>query len=284
VPLIFIALFLFSFSFASEAERFGAGSRELSRGNAMAADTSAFFASYWNPGMLAFRRDIAAGLHAEHRSAGMSGGSFGVDAGAGSRMGIGMAVLSRDDFITGYTGLGYRMSKKDGVGFSFSTMYLINEFQSPLSFDLGWFRYWSASWQSGLLIRNIGFNSKLSASWQRGNYKAFRPKTFEAGLTRRSLLAGKPASVSLSVISYQEADTLFVFDPDIHVFKGRFGFELETGKNKSLRFGIDGKDPAIGWSYAFDIANKILFLDYAIIYEWEADALNPLSLSLRMKF
>jgi hypothetical protein len=284
VPLILTVLFLISISFAAEPERLGAGSRELARGNAMAADTSAFFVSYWNPGMLAFKRNLSAGLHGEKRSPSMDGGTFGIDAGVGNRMGIGATFILRDDYIIGYTGLGYRISKKDGIGFSLSSMYLIDEFQSPLSFDLGWFRYWNAKWQSGLSIRNLGFNSKLSASWRGNDYEAFRPKTFEAGLTHRNLLAGKPASVSLSVLSYQEADTLFVFDPDWHVFKGRFGIELETNPGKTLRIGIDGKSPTAGWSQAFKVGNKTLSLDYAIIYEWEAEVLNPLSLSLRMKF
>jgi len=284
VPFIIIILFFLSFSFAQDAERLGAGSRELARGNAMAADTSAFFAAYWNPAMLAFKRNLSVGLHGEARSSNMNGGAFGIDAGAGSRMGIGMATLLRDNDIIGYAGLGYRISKKDGIGFSLSMINRIDEFQSPLSFDLGWFKHWNAKWQSGLLIRNLGFNSKLSASWQRNNYDAYRPKAFEAALTHRNLLSGKPVSVSLSVLSYQEADTLFVFDPDLHVFKGRLGFEFETSHNKSLRIGIDGKNPTAGWSHAFNINNKILFLDYAIIYEYEASKLNPLSLTLRMKF
>jgi len=316
MPFVFAVLLFVSFLFAEDeyvfdpfAERMGAGSREIAKGGTGVADTSAFFAAYWNPGMLAFKRHIGAALHAEHSSQSRSGGSFGIEGGAGNRMGVGMVFILRGDedifwedqdrnpighatplFIFGYTGLGYRISKKDGFGVSLSMIYdrldynkdigFVSEFQSPLSFDLGWFRFWNEKWQSGLQIRNLGFNSKLSASWRRnlsregdGVY-ALRPKTFEAGLTHRNLLLGKPASVSLSLLSYQEADTLFVFDPDLHSFKSKFGFEWRVINNGDLRFGIDHKKPSIGCGYALDAGSNVIFIDYA----W------PLSLTLRMKF
>jgi len=303
------------------AERMGAGSRELAKGNAAAADTSTFSAAYWNPGMLAFKRNLAIALHAENRSLDRAGGSFGIEGATGNRMGVGMSILFRGDtdfllideddndqgtatpfFMLGYAGLGYRLSKADGIGISLSIAYdrlglgsewdVVNEYQSPLSIDVGWFRFWNAKWQSGLQIRNLGLNSKLSAAWRRNPSRdnalpssdALRPKTFEAAVIHRNLLLGKPVSVSLSLQSYQVADTLFVFDPDWHIFKGKFGFEWRAIANGDLRCGIDGQNPSIGWGYGFNIANKILWIDYAFIYEWEADLLNPLSLTLRMKF
>jgi len=303
------------------AERMGAGSRELAKGNAAVADTSAFSAAYWNPGMLAFKRDLGVALHAENRSLNRVGGSFGIEGNAGSRMGIGMAVLFRGDtdfllideddnnrgtavpfFMLGYAGLGYRLNRTNGIGVSLSIAYdrlglnsewgVANEYQSPISFDVGWFKFWNEKWQSGLQIRNFGFNSKLSAAWRRNpsrdnslpSSEALRPKTFELGVVHRNLLLHRPASVSLSLLSYQVADTLFVFDPDWHIFKSRFGFEWRAISNGDLRFGIDGKNPSVGWGYGFNIGSKTLWVDYAFIYEWEADLLNPLSLTLRMKF
>jgi hypothetical protein len=256
------------------AERIGAGSRELAKGNAAVADSSAFLAAYWNPGMLAFKRDLSIALHGENRSLEKTGGSFGIESGIGNRMGIGTAFLFRDDmdFMLGYTGLGYRLSKADGIGISLSITYdMLNEYQSPLSLDLGWFRFWNEKWQSGLQIRNLGFNE-------------LRPKIFEAGITHRNLLLGKPASVSLSLASYQAADTLSVFEPDWHIFKSRFGFEWRAIANGDLRFGIDGKNPSMGCGYAFRISEKTFIIDYAFIYEWEADLLNPLSFTIRMRF
>jgi len=303
------------------AERMGAGSRELAKGNVAVADTAAFSAAYWNPGMLAFKRNLGIALHAENRSLDRVGGSLGIEGSVGGRMGVGMAVLFRGDtdfllideddnnrgtampfFMLGYAGLGYRLDKTNGIGVSLSIAYdrlgldsewgVADEYQSPISFDLGWFKFWNEKWQSGLQIRNLGFNSKLSAAWRRNpsrdnslpSSNALRPKTFELGVTHRNLLLQRPASVSLSLLSYQVADTLFVFDPDWHIFKSRFGIEWRTIPNGDLRFGIDGKNPSLGWGYGFNIGSKTLWLDYAFIYEWDADLLNPLSLALRMKF
>jgi len=283
-------MLLLSISFAAKQklgnmDAVAAGSRELAKGNAAVADTTAFFTAYWNPGMLAFRRDLAVALHGESRSLEQYGGSFGIEGGAGGRMGIGGVILFRenknDQGMLGYAGLGYRLNKTNGIGISLSAIYE-NEYQSPLSFDLGWFKFWNEKWQSGLQIRNLGFNSKLSAADPSGY--ALRPKTFEAGVVHRNLLLHKPASVSLSLLSYQMADTLFVFDPDRHIFKGRFGFEWRAIQSGNLRFGIDGKNPSVGLGYGFNIENKILWIDYAFIYEWDADLLNPLSLTLSMKF
>jgi hypothetical protein len=66
--------------------------------------------------------------------------------------------------------------------------------------------------------------------------------------------------------------------------KGRFGFEWEVINNGDLRFGLNETNPSAGIGYAFNIFGKTLFADYAIIYEREAGELNPLSLTLRMKF
>jgi hypothetical protein len=259
VPFILTILLLFSFSFA-KGEPLGAGAKELAKGNAAVADTSAFFAAYWNTGMLAFKRDLSIAAHLDNRSLGRAGGAFGIDAGVGNRVGIGAALLARKDSTesdtvayTGYIGLGYRLSKTDAVGFSY---------QNPFSFNMGWFKFWNEKWQSGLQIG---------------------AKAIEAGVTHRNLFFSKPASVSLSLLSYQE-DSILAFDPDEHVLRGRFGFEWRGVTNGDLRLGIDGKNPSVGWGYAFCIGDKILFIDYALMYEWEADLLNPLSLSLRMKF
>ena len=227
------------------------GSKELAKGTAVVADSSAFSAVYWNSGMLAFKRDLTMALNVEKHKLSRTGGSFGIESGVGNRMGIGGAVLFIDDFILYYAGLGYRLSKADGIGVSLSVSYdMVDEYQDHLAFDLGWFRFWSEKWQSGLQIRNLGFNS--------------RDKSFEVGITHRNLLLSKPASVSLSVASNQDIDT----------FKGKFGFEWRAVTNGDLRFGIDGKDPSIGWGYDFNIREKIISIDYAY----------PFSFAIRMKF
>ena len=236
------------------------GSKEQAKGTAVVADSSAFSVAYWNPGMLAFKRDLSMSLNAEKHHLGRPDGSFGIENGVGNRMGIGGAVFFIDDFILYYAGLGYRFSKADGVGISLSVSYdMIEEYQSPVALDLGWFRFWSEKWQSGLQIRNMGSDS--------------RAKSVEAGLTHRNLLLSKPASVSLSIVSSQISDTLSVFDKDGYVLKGKFGFEWRAVPNGDLRFGINGKKPVVGWGYDFNVRDKVISVDYA----------SPLSVSLRVR-
>jgi hypothetical protein len=148
-----------------------------------------------------------------------------------------------DVSIRGYAGLSYRLNKANGIGVSLSA-----ESQSPLSFDIGWFRFWNSKWQSGAQVRNLGSDDS-------------REEVFEAGLTHRNLLLGKPVSASLMLSGRSSV-------------KGSFGFEWEAIKNTDLRFGLDEKSPNAGIGYAFHIGDKTLFADYAI----------PLSLTLRMKF
>jgi hypothetical protein len=254
VPFIFLIIALmFSLSFAD--------SRALARGNAMIADSSASFATYQNPGMLAFKKDLALALHAENNNSNGIGGSFGIENGIGNRMGIGVAAMlgrgedtlfigetdsitkHADISIRSYAGLSYRLNKANGIGVSLSA-----ESESPLSFDLGWFRFWNSKWQSGAQIRNLGSDDS-------------RTETFEAGVIHRNLLLGKPASASLMLFGRSQV-------------KGRFGFEWEVINNGDLRFGLNETSPSAGIGYAFNICGKTLFADYAI----------PLSLTLRMKF
>jgi hypothetical protein len=154
------------------------------------------------------------------------------------------SITKRADIsVRGYAGLSYRLNKANGIGVSLSA-----ESQSPLSFDLGWFRFWNEKWQSGALVRNLGADDS-------------RNEIFEAGVIHRNLLLGKPVSASLMLLGRSAV-------------KGRFGFEWEAIKNGDLRFGLDEKSPNAGIGYAFQICDKTLFADYAI----------PLSLTLRMKF
>jgi hypothetical protein len=148
-----------------------------------------------------------------------------------------------DISIRGYAGLSYRINKSNGIGVSLSA-----ERQGPLSFDLGWFRFWNEKWQSGLQVRNLGSDDS-------------RTEIFEAGVTHRNLLLSKPVSASLMLSGRSSV-------------KGGFGLEWEAVKNTDLRFGLDEKSPNAGIGYAFHICDKTLFADYAI----------PLSFTLRMKF
>ena len=124
-------------------ERMATGGRELGRGNIGAADTSAMPSAYFNPALLAFRSNVGYALAAEKRDLDRAGGSLGIESSVGKRMGIGAAVLYRTDldfevinsddetvgsaqpyFTTTYIGVGYRLTRKDGIGFSLAMSYV----------------------------------------------------------------------------------------------------------------------------------------------------------------
>lgn len=309
-------------------ERMGAGARELGRGNTGGADTGSAPGAYWNPGLLGMRRDLALSLGGENRDLDRAGGYLGVESGAGKRMGVGMAVLFRGDrdfqvisdddedlgtaqpwFMMAYVGMGYRLSRIDGIGFSFSFSYdnldlashytdadMVDAYQSPVALNLGWYREWNARWTSGVVVRNLGLNSKLSASWQRNpsrdnslsTTEAYRPKVLQVSLGYHAPLFGRKTNLWLDVLDYQVADTLLVFDPDWHIWKSRLGIETEVIPQGMVRLGLEDRNPSLGLGYTFlvrwDRKRIPIALDYALLYEWDAELWNPLSFSLSTRF
>ena len=309
-------------------ERMGAGARELGRGNTGTADTAALPGAYWNPGLLGFRRHLAVALHGENRDLDRAGGSLGIEGGAGARMGVGLGVLFRGDtdfqvvsdddqnlgsaspyFMMAYLGLGYRLSRMDGVGFSlafsrenlgvagfYDDIEMVDEYQSPVSINIGWHRIWNERWSSGVMVRNLGLNSRLSAAWDRNPSRdnslsstdALRPKVLQVGVGYHAPLLGRPAHLWIEMLDYQVADTLLVFDPDWHVWKARLGFESEIIDRGFVRSGLDDGNPSVGLGYCFELRmgrrRVPLQVDYALVYEWEAGLWNPLSFGLRSAF
>ena len=89
----------------------------------------------------------------------------------------------------------------------------------------------------------------------------------------------------MEAIDYQVADTLLVFDPQLHVWTGRVGFECEVIPDGTVRIGMDDLDAMLGFGYKFHVRigkKKYLFdVNYALTYESRADLWNPLSFGLR---
>ena len=312
-------------SFDGFVERMGAGTRELGRGNTGTADTAAQPAAFWNPAILGFRTELSYSLHAEKRDLDRTGGSLGIENRVGSRMGIGAAVLYRGDvafdvineddekvgtaspyFTMAYVGLGYRISRKDAIGLSFSMSYdnlgvsgyyddvdLVDGYQSPVTFNLGWIRQWDEKWSTSVVIRNLSFSRNLSATWTKNpsqdnsvaSTEGVRPKVLQIGLGYRSTIYGMPVSSWMEAIDYQIADTLLAFDPDLHVWTGRVGVEWEAIPNGTLRVGMDDADYMIGVGYRFEIRvskTRLPFdVSYALLYESEVGLWNPLSFGIK---
>ncbi|PJJ40872.1 hypothetical protein [Hallerella succinigenes] len=306
-------------------ERMATGGRELGRGNIGAADTSAMPSVYFNPALLAFRSNVGYALAAEKRDLDRAGGSLGIESSVGKRMGIGAAVLYRTDldfevinsddetvgsaqpyFTTTYIGVGYRLTRKDGIGFSLAMSYdnldisgdyedadLVDSYQSPVVLNLGWHREWNEHWSTAVVIRNLSFSKNLSAKWTRNasndnsveQSEGVRPKVLQIGLGYHTKLLERPISVWMEALDYQVADTLLVFDPDWHIWTGRFGMEWEALENLIVRGGFDEFNYTFGLGYKFSLRlgkRKYFFqIDYALVYESQAELWNPLSFGFR---
>jgi len=306
-------------------ERMGAGTREMGRGNTGSADTASMPGAYWNPGILGFRQNTNYTLNADKRDLDRMGGNAGVETKVGNRMGVGFAMLYRGDlafdvineddetvgtatpyFTMMYLGFAYRATRQDAFGLSLSMSYdnldisehiegyeVVDDYRSPVTINLGWLRQWNDKWSTSVVIRNLSFSENLSAKWDRNtstdnslpSTEGVRPKVLQIGLGYRSHIMGKPVYAWMEAIDYQVADTLLAFDPQLHVWTGRVGFECDIIEGGTVRAGMDDLDFTFGLGYKFNVRigkKKYLFdVNYALLYESDAGLWNPLSFGLR---
>ena len=306
-------------------ERMGAGTREMGRGNTGTADTASQPGAYWNPAILGFRENLNYTLNADKRDLDRMGGSAGIESKVGNRMGVGFAMLYRGDlafdvvneddetvgtatpyFTMMYLGFAYRATRRDAFGLSLSMSYdnldisehvegyeVVDDYRSPVTINLGWIRQWNNNWSTSVVIRNLSFSENLSAKWDRNtstdnslaSTEGVRPKVLQIGLGYRSHIMGKPVYAWMEAIDYQVADTLLAFDPQLHVWTGRVGFECDIIEDGTVRVGMDDLDFTFGLGYKFHVRvgkKKYQFdANYALLYESEAGLWNPLSFGLR---
>lgn len=306
-------------------ERMGAGARELGRGNTGSADTASTPGAYWNPAILGFRENLNVTISGDRRELDRMGGAFGIENKVGNRMGVGFAMLYRGDlafdvineddetmgtatpyFTMMYLGFAYRATRRDAFGVSLSMSYdnmdvseyyegwdLVDDYRSPVTFNLSWLRQWNEKWSSSVVIRNLSFGENLSAKWTKNastnnsvaSSEGVRPKVLQVGLGYRSKLFNKPIYAWMEAIDYQVADTLLAFDPDLHVWTGRVGFEYEVIPDGTLRLGMDDQDFTFGMGYRFHIRvgkkRYPLDVNYALAYESEAELWTPVSFGIR---
>jgi hypothetical protein len=222
-------------------------------------------------------------------------------------------VIDEDDETLGsatpfftmmYLGFAYRATRQDAFGLSLSMSYdnldiaeyysgVEESFRSPVTINLGWYRQWNSKWTSAVVIRNLSFSKNLSAKWTKNpssdnslaSTEGVRPKVLQIGLGYHSTIKGKPVRAWLEALDYQVADTLLAFDPQLHVWTGRVGFECEVIPNATVRVGMDDLDWMIGAGYKFDIRigrkKYPIEVNYAFLYETRAGLWSPFSLGLR---
>ena len=279
-------------------ERMSGGVRELGRGNTGSADTASMPGAFWNPALVGKRMGVGfAMLYRGDRD---------------------FKVIDDDDETVGtakpffsmfYLGFAYRATRQDAFGLSLSMSYdnldvaeHLNEmygidaedsFRSPVTINLSWFRQWNEKWSSSVVIRNLSFSKNLSARWTKNPSKdnslasteGVRPKVLQIGLGYRSRIMGKPVYAWMEALDYQVADTLLAFDPQLHVWTGRVGFECEVVPNATLRVGMDDLNWMLGAGYKFELnigrKKYPLEINYAFLYETSAGLWSPFTLGLR---
>ena len=287
-------------------ERMGGGVRELGRGNTGTADTATMPAAYWNPALLGFRENIGITVNFEKRDLDRVGGAIGVEGKVGKRMGVGFAMLYRGDtdfkviddndetlgeaepfFTMFYLGFAFRATRQDAFGLSLSMSYdnldvaryfegieMEDSFRSPVTINLSFSRNLSARW-----TKNPSKDNSLAST------EGVRPKVLQIGLGYRTTLFGKNVNAWMEALDYQVADTLLAFDPQLHVWTGRVGFECEVIPNGTLRVGMDDLDWMFGAGYKFDIrVGRKKFpieVNYAFLYETRAGIWTPFTIGLR---
>lgn len=309
-------------------ERMGVGIEEQGRGNTGTSYSKYGNSAYWNPALLALSEGVSLNAAAEQRTLDRLGYALGAQGGVGKRAGVGGVVAVRmdrdfevideeDDNLgtakpslgMGWVGVGWRLTRRDEVGFSMAFSWadlsvaefyqdidMIDEQQGNSSLTVGYHRSLNAHWDLGVVVRNIGFNSNMSARWEQvtsrdntlPSSQTFRPKVVQVGLRYANLLFGQPVALYLEVLDYQMADTLWVWDNDWHEQQARMGIEWQALERGSLRMGFNHGHWSWGASYEFRIRGQgrdwPLFVDWALLWETYAQQWNPLSVGVRTNF
>ena len=224
-------------------------------------------------------------------------------------------VIDEDDETLGtaspmftmmYLGFSYRLTRQDAIGVSLVMSYdnldvakyyddikLEDGYRSPVTLNIAWLRQINDKWSIAVQAKNLSFSKNLNAKWTKTtssdnsveSTEGFRPKTLQIGLGYQSRLFGKRANLWLEAIDYQMSEAFIACDPDEHYWTARLGAEYEVIPNGMVRAGIDETNFTAGLGYKFDIRigkKKWPFdINYALIYESEADLWNPVSFSVR---
>ncbi len=246
---------------------------------------------------------------------GKIGSRMGIGAAVLYRGDFDFKVIDDDDQTLGsaspffsmiYLGFSYRLTKRDALGISFSMSYdnldiaqyyddidLEDGYRSPVTFNLGWVRQINEKWSLSVIVRNLSFSENLTAKWTKNtssdnsveSTEGFRPKVLQIGLGYRAMLFGRLASLWFEALDYQMSKVFLACDPDAHYWTARLGAEYEVIPNGTIRAGADGTNFTAGLGYRFNIRigkKKWPFdVNYALVYESEADLWNPLSFGIR---
>ena len=260
-------------------DRMGGGIHELGMGNTGTASEEAMPAAYWNPAILPFNRVSAVGLGADIRSLSRNGGFAGFQGRLAANLGAGVGLLNRGDFnvpiydrdekplegyetarpqaIGSYLGLGVKTSRSNSFGAALQ-WYSYNldldgtgDVNVIGIFNLGWYKRWTNGLKTGVVVRNLGMNSDLSADFDQITLSGedaqgfertstdFMPKTLVAAVFYTTTAGTKTVDLAFELLEYQLKRDLFVTDANFHKQDFRLGVDCHLSDNMNVRAGVD---------------------------------------------
>jgi hypothetical protein len=300
-------------------DRMGTGIRELGRGNTGTLIEESSAASYWNPALIGLPKRTQIAMGADARTANRIGGFASVQGRASGQLGLGLSVVHRGDFditaydadereigtakpqaIGSYLGLGLRTSRNQsfGVSVGWYSQYLdvgdgIGDVNVIGLVNVGWFRRIGDRFRVGAVVRNLGMDGDLNASFDQitlgeetvGGFERtsqdFWPKTLVVAGAWQDSLRGRPFELSVELLNYQLKPDLYALDANFHAQRLRWGGEWEAWPALQVRTGMDGMNISAGFGYELKWRRRPLHFDYAVTLEREVWSVNPMSVSIR---
>jgi hypothetical protein len=309
-------------SYSGVLDRMGAGIAELGAGNTGTARMDASPAAYWNPALLAFQTRTCLAMGSDVRTLQRNGGMLSVQGMAAPNMGVGLGIVNRGDFnvkvydkdevylgtvrpqeIGSYLGIGLKTTRHNAFGVT--VQWYFSDFDIGGRGDVtlvgilnfGWFHVWKKKLKTAVVIRNIGLNSKLSASYdittgQVSNATGldetgadFLPKSFSAAVGYSFDVMKRRLDVYLEYLDYQLTKKVLDTDRDHHAMRWRAGAEWRVYPQSWVRAGFDKGNLSLGLGYQWRLrkGNQLIF-DYALLLERYAVAINPYAIGLKYEF
>ncbi len=307
-------------SYPGVLDRMGAGIAELGQGNAVSSRLDITPASYWNPAILGFLgKKPVLSMGADMRSLNRNGGYASIEWKVAPNMGCGLSLVNRGDYnfeaydeneellgtarpqdLGFYLGMGIKTSRRNSLGASLQWFQAnrdiggVGDINTIGIWNVSWFRKWNNNWQSGLVIRNLGMNKRLSASYEYrsfiggnaaqldGTAEDFFPKTMVASVRYTTKLAERELSLAFEFLDFQLDPEFFDMDADHHAQGIRLGAEYQFKSDMQLRAGFDRGNISFGFGYLLPyFKRKKISFDYAVLLERYATTINILLFGLK---
>ena len=236
---------------------------------------------------------------------------------------------ARPQSFATYFGMGMRTSRRNAFGASllvYSSSLDLQEGVGEVDFvggvNLGWYRrydslnaanlvpvswsrlrrfanFFSGSFSSAIVVRNLGLNSRLSAEFEQSvstgevdpvfgfgsTAEDFFPKTLVVAGEWRKTMWDRGFTLSGEIMDYQLKSSLFTPNPAFHKQAVRLGLECDVAERTQLRIGLDRLNPTIGFGYGYRVnRRRLIQFDYALTMERGLMTFNPYAFGIKTAF